>query len=205
MRSKIWPGDRKRGGVKIMNPDSSVISPLRINAVEVPGTTGLIGMAECPGKNEYTGFGIPAGPWRRHLDMDLRVILDWQARILVSLIEDHEFELLDVPELPGKTRNLGIGWLHLPVADGCIPDSRLEKAWDTAGKELRQVLTDGGRIVLHCRRGLGRSGTIAARLLVEFGMTPCAAFAAVRHALPGAIQTGEQEDYVRRCRRGLKF
>jgi ADP-ribosyl-[dinitrogen reductase] hydrolase len=188
-----------------MDPDNSVISPLRINAVEVPGTGGLIGMAECPGKNEYTGLGIPVGPWRRDLDMDLRVILDWQARILVSLIEDHEIELLDVSELPWKTVNLGIRWLHLPIGDGCIPDSRLEKAWDTAGKELRQVLTDGGRIVLHGRRGLGRSGTIAARLLVEFGMTPCAAFTAVRRARPGAIQTSEQEDYVRGCRRDLKF
>ena len=187
-----------------MDADNSVISPLRIRAVEVPGTAGLIGMAECPGKNEYTGLGIPVGPWRRDLDTDLRVILDWQARILVSLIENYEFELLDVSELPGKTGNLGIRWLHLPIADGCIPDSRLEKGWDKAGKELRQVLTAGGRIVLHCRRGLGRCGTIAARLLVEFCMTPCEAFAAVRRARPGAIQTGEQEDYVRRCRRDLK-
>jgi len=187
-----------------MYPDNSLISPLRINAVEVPGTDGLIGMAECPGRNDYTGLGIPVGPWRRDLDMDLRVILDWQARILVSLIEAHEFELLDVSELPEKSVKFGIRWLHLPIADGCIPDGRLEKAWDTAGNELRQVLMDGGRIVLHCRRGLGRSGTIAARLLVEFGMTPCAAFAAVRRACPGAIQSGEQEDYVRRCRRDLK-
>ena len=136
--------------------------------------------------------------------MDLRVILDWQARVLVSLIENYEFELLDVSELPGKTENLGIRWLHLPIADGCIPDSRFEKAWDSTGKELRQVLTNGGRIVLHGRRGLGRSGTIAARLLVEFGMTPCEAFAAVRRTRPRAIQTSEQEDYVRRCRRDLK-
>ncbi len=187
-----------------MDPENSVISPLRISAVEVPGTDGLIGMAECPGRNEYTGLEIPVGPWRRDLDMDLRVILDWQTRILVSLIEAHEFELLGVSELPEKTVKLGIRWLHLPIGDGCIPDSRLEEAWDTTGKELRQVLTDGGRIVLHCRRGVGRCGTIAARLLVEFGMTPCEAFAAVRRACPGAILSGEQEDYVRRCRRDLK-
>jgi ADP-ribosyl-[dinitrogen reductase] hydrolase len=187
-----------------MDQDDSVISPLQINAVEVPGTFGLIGMSLCPGKNEYTGLGIPAGPWRRDLDRDLGVILGWQARVLVSLIEAHEFELLNVSELPEKCVKLGIRWLHLPIADGCTPDSRLEKAWDTAGKELRQVLRDGGRIVLHCRRGVGRCGTIAARLLVEFGMTPCAAFAAVRRACPGAIQTGEQEDYVRGCRRDLK-
>ena len=51
-----------------MDSDNSVISALRISAVEVPVTGGLIGMAECPGKNEYTGLGIPVGPWRRDLE-----------------------------------------------------------------------------------------------------------------------------------------
>ncbi len=187
-----------------MDADGNAISSLRIYAVEVPGTGGLIGMAACPGKNEYPAFGIPARPWERDLDQDLRVIRDWQARILVSLIEDYEFELYGVSELPAKARNLGMQWLQLPIADGCIPDIRFEMAWDKAGQELKRVLAADGRIVLHCRTGLGRSGTIAARLLVEFGMTPCAAFAAVRRARPGAIRTGEEEDYVRACRRGLK-
>jgi len=187
-----------------MDTSRSVTSPLRIDAVEVPGTGGgLIGMTECPGRIVITGSGIPVGPWKRDLDLDLRVILDWQAQILVSLIEDYEFELYGVSELPVKTANLGIRWLQLPVADGCIPDSRLEEAWDAAGDELRRALANGGRILLHGRTGLGRSGTIAARLLVEFGMTPCEAFTAVRRARPGAIQSGEQEDYVRGCRRGL--
>jgi hypothetical protein len=186
-----------------MDVSRSVISPLRIDAVEVPGSGGLIGMTECPGKNQYPGLGIPVGPWKRDLDLDLRVILDWRGEILVSLIEDYEFELYGVSELPEKAGNLGIRWLQLPIGDGCIPDGRFEEAWDTAGEELRRVLAGGGRIVLHSRRGLGRPGTIAARLLVEFGMTPCAAFIAVRRVRPDAIQTGEQEDYVRRCRRSL--
>ena len=185
-----------------MYAQNSLTSPLRISAVEVPGTGGLIGMVECPGKNEYTGLGIPVGPWRRDLDRDLRVILDWQARVLVSLIENYEFEALDVAELARKTADLGIRWLHLPIAEGCLPDMRLEKAWVTAGKELRQVLTEGGRIVLHGRRGVGRSGIIAARLLIEFGMTPCAAVAAVRRARPGAIPSIEQEYYLQGCERG---
>ena len=179
-----------------MDPDNSVISPLRIYAVEVPGTGGLIGMVECPGKNEYTGLGIPVGPWRRDLDRDLRVILDWQARVLVSLIRDNEFELLGVSELPEETRKLGILWLHLPIMDGGIPDDGFEKAWETAGKELRQMLAEGERIVLHCRGGDGRSGTVAARLLVEFGMDPGAAIAAVQQAGGGAIRTREQEEYL---------
>jgi protein-tyrosine phosphatase len=71
----------------------------------------------------------------------------------------------------------------------------------TAGEELRRILREGGRIVLHCRGGLGRTGLVAARLLIEFGMAPQEAIRRVRAARPGAIQTREQEDYVRRCKR----
>jgi len=181
-----------------MSVNKSIISPLRIDAVEVPVTGGLIGMTVCPGKDEYAGLGIPPGPWKRDLDLDLQVIFDWRTEVLVSLIEAFEFEVLRVSELPEKTRNLGIRWLHLPIVDVGIPDWRFEAQWDTAGKELRQVLVDGGRVVLHCRGGLGRTGMIAALLLVEFGLDPSAAIAAVRQARPGAIQTIEQEDYVRR-------
>ena len=85
-----------------------------------------------------------------------------------------------------------------------IQERRFEEEWETAGKELRQILTEGGRIVLHCRGGLGRTGTIAARLLVEFGIDTRAAIAAVRRVRPGAIQTREQEEYVRGCGWGLK-
>lgn len=87
----------------------------------------------------------------------------------MSLIEDYEFELLGVPELPEMTGNLGIRWFHLPIVDLDIPDGRFVEEWEVAGKDLRQLLEDGGKIVLHCRGGLGRTGMIAARLLVEFG------------------------------------
>ena len=182
-----------------MSENRSVISPLQIDAVEVPGSSGLIGMTVCPGKDEYAGLGIPSGPWKRDLDLDLQAIHDWGARALVSLIEEHEFDLLGVPELPAKVRSLGIIWIHLPIVDLEVPDWRFEEKWEKSGTKLSSILGNGGRIVLHCRAGLGRTGTIAARLLVEFGITPREAIAKIRQARPGAIQTLEQEKYVRRC------
>jgi ADP-ribosyl-[dinitrogen reductase] hydrolase len=179
-----------------MHANRSVVSPLRIDAVAVPGTGGLIGMTGCPGKDEYAGIGIASGPWKRDLDDDLEVIIAWGAQALVSLIEDYEFVLLDVPEFPEKVRALGIPWFHLPVVDLDVPDKRFDEMWETAGKELRRILADGGKIVLHCRAGLGRTGTIAARLLIEFGMDPREAVAKVRQSRPGAIQTRAQEEYV---------
>jgi len=179
-----------------MTVNRSVISPLRIDAVTVPGTTGLIGMTICPGKDEYAGLGIPSGPWKRDLDLDLLVIREWGAHALVTLIEPFEFELLSVPELPEKVRACGMRWFHLPIVDVWIPDERFEEAWETDGAELRGILDEGGRVMLHCRGGLGRTGLVAARLLVEFGMAPREAIRRVRAARPGAIQTREQEVYV---------
>lgn len=182
-----------------MNTNRSIVSPLIIDSVPVPGTGGLIGMTICPGKDEYAGLGIPPGPWKRDMDLDLQVIRDWQAQALVTLIEEFEFELLSVPELPERARAFGLRWFHLPIVDVWIPDLFFEEEWERAGEELRQILREGGRIVLHCRGGLGRTGMIAARLLVEFGMDPREAIRRVRAARMGAIQTREQEEYVMRC------
>jgi ADP-ribosyl-[dinitrogen reductase] hydrolase len=185
--------------LRTLNINRSIISPLQIDAVPVPGTGGLIGMTSCPGKDEYAGLGIASGPWKRDLDLDLQVIRDWQARALVTLIETFEFELLSVPELPERTRAFGLRWFHLPIVDVWVPDRLFEEEWERVGAELRQILREDGRIVLHCRGGLGRTGTIAARLLVEFGMDSREAIRRVRAARKGAIQTREQEEYVLGC------
>ncbi len=92
-------------------------------------------------------------------------------------------------------------WVHLPIRDVSVPDAKFEAKWATAGLELRTCLRRGGSILIHCRGGLGRTGAIAARLLVELGMDPQGAIDAVRRVRPGAIQTPEQALYVFGCRR----
>jgi ADP-ribosyl-[dinitrogen reductase] hydrolase len=77
-----------------------------------------------------------------------------------------------------------------------IPDERFEEQWDVAGEELRSILRRRLDVLVHCRGGLGRAGTIAARLLVELGMEPIKAIASVRAVRPGAIETTEQEKFI---------
>lgn len=175
---------------------NSVNSPLRIDAVPVPATGGLIGMTFCPGKKDPYSL---TGPWNRDLETDLRAIRKWGAQALVTLLEDYEFDFLGVSDLPEMAQKHGLRWYHLPIVDVSIPDGDFESSWQTVGAELREILRQGGRIVIHCRGGLGRTGMMAARLLVEFGVEPEAAIKAVRKARPGAIQTISQEEYVRRC------
>jgi len=42
-----------------MASNRSIVSPLRIDAVDVPAAGGLIGIV-CPRKDIYAGLGIPA-------------------------------------------------------------------------------------------------------------------------------------------------
>ena len=64
------------------------------------------------------------------------------------------------------------------------------------GEGLHARLRDGFNVLVHCKGGLGRAGTIAARLLIELGMAPQMAVGVVRQARPGAIETSGQERYV---------
>jgi ADP-ribosyl-[dinitrogen reductase] hydrolase len=84
----------------------------------------------------------------------------------------------------------------LPVEDVRAPSSEFETRWVYAGARLRERLRLGERVLVHCRGGLGRAGSVAARLLVEFGATPNEAITRVRAVRPNAIETREQEQWA---------
>jgi ADP-ribosyl-[dinitrogen reductase] hydrolase len=54
----------------------------------------------------------------------------------VTLIEDHEFQLLAVENLEQEVRALGMEWWHLPIRDVDVPDQRFEDAWVLTGARL---------------------------------------------------------------------
>lgn len=154
-------------------------------------------MTICPGKTGDSNYGAP---WARDLDLDLRAIRAWGAQVLVSLTEAEEEAGLGVGDLGAACARAGLVRYHLPITDVSVSDARFEALWAWAGRDLRRRLRAGEDVVLHCRGGLGRSGMIAARLLVETGTGPDKAISAVRTARPGAIETPAQEAHVRAVR-----
>jgi ADP-ribosyl-[dinitrogen reductase] hydrolase len=149
--------------------------------VVTPGE-GRIGLCAFPQLHEFQDFRI------------------WRATALVTLVEARELEFLGSKDIGKLAAGAGLAWHHLPVPDMAPPDQAFEQRWASSGPVLRKTLRGGGRIVVHCRAGLGRTGMVAARLLVEMGVPPDHAIAAVRTARPGAIETAEQEEHVRACR-----
>ena len=170
--------------------------PLRVDAVAASGG-GLIGMTFCPGKVQSHGY---SGHWRRDLGLDLDRIRDWGAVAVVTLVEAAELDRYRVPQLGAEVRARGMEWHHLPIVDADIPRAPFDVAWPEVGPLLRAHLAAGRRILLHCLGGLGRTGTVAARLLIEMGQAPDAAIRAVRQARPGALETHAQVAYARAVR-----
>ena len=175
-----------------MQTKTSLTHPLKIDAMPCGG--GLLGMTLCPGKQVESYFG---GRWERDLALDMGAIVDWGASTLVSLMEDHEFPKFGVPDLGDVAEAAGLEWHWLPIRDVHAPDERFERLWTYSGHILRRKLASGERIVLHCRGGLGRTGTVAARLAIECGVAPEEALLRVRKARPRTVESG-QESYVLR-------
>lgn len=180
-------------GMKQRTMRTSQSHPLLIAEVRAAPGLGKIGITFCPGKKQPHAA---TGQWDRDLDLDLDAIAAWNACALVSLIEEHELHSLRVPELGERTLMRHMAWYHLPIPDYGLPDEDFERAWTVVGEGLRARLRDGFDIVVHCKGGLGRAGTIAARLMIELGCEPNAAVAAVRKARPGAIETAAQLRHV---------
>ena len=171
-------------------------SPNTIDTIEVPGTVGSLGLMPCPGVRFDQGVGTVAA--RRTLQSDIEGLKNWGANGVVSLIEAHEFTMNKVEELPDLLKEAGIWWLHLPIIDMDIPSQEFEDNWAVEGERIRHALRIGEHVALHCYAGLGRTGMIGARLLVEMGMTHQQAITAVRHSNKRRIQTKRQSQFVRK-------
>ena len=138
---------------------------------ELPVEGGVLALCPMPGRG-----GDFAG--------DLARVLDWRPDLVVSMTESHEM----AADLPGALAAAGIGWRHFPVVDYGVP----EAGFDGLAVGIAGVLSGGGRVLLHCMGGCGRSGMVALAIMVRAGEEPGAALARLRAVRPCAVETAEQ-------------
>ena len=178
------------GGFKTMMKTSES-DPIRIAGVNAG--MGTIGVTFAPGKND----GRYGGPCARDLDTDLDAIAARGAEAVVTLLEPDELRWLGITRLGDGVERRGMEWLHMPIRDVSTPGSAFEARWPVFSRGLRARLDAGDNILVHCRGGIGRAGTIAARLLAESGVDPNEAIRRVRVVRPGALETTMQEERAR--------
>lgn len=171
-----------------------VNSKLRISS---PASMPNIGMSLCPGKIDPLAG---SGPCARNLEEDIGEIYRWGATRVVTLMEQWELHLLHVDNLGFMVQKAGMKWDHWEVIDQSplrlAGATRQRDPWAIQCEILLGDIKNGQKIFIHCRGGLGRTGTLAARLLIENGISPEKAIREVRTARPNAIETLRQELYL---------
>ncbi len=147
-----------------------------MHITDLPAGNGILGLTLCPGILLH-----PDDPpvSERRLGLHLQAVQDWGAVTLVSLLEDYEFELLNVTRMGARAEALGMEWIHLPIEHHSLPDDWFEVHWPYAGHRILHRLREGSKVAIHCRAGFGRTGTVAARILTELGISSADAMANV--------------------------
>lgn len=141
----------------------------------------------------------------------------YSINIIVSLIREHEYETLQIQDLPTKAQAREIQFIKFPIVDGSIPNS-LENTFQIV-KDIVNYLIKGKNVMINCMGGLiwnildifvgdflflglGRTGLIASCVLLhlystlKLSITPTEAIQTVRKARKGAVENFQQVQFV---------
>lgn len=169
---------------------TSVTDPLRLDWLEMPAPW-RVALTIAPGKKSESFYG---SPWARDLDADLDLIAREGIRTLVCLVEEDELGRLGIATLVRDARARGLHVIHEPIVDGGTP--ALERARAVV-REL--VARKDAPILIHCRGGLGRTGTIAGCLLRAVGFSYEETLARLHRARgPSCPENERQRAFVER-------
>jgi len=125
---------------------------------------------------------------------DLQQITRFAPSRMISLTQEAERITLGAATLPDQIRKAGIHWHPFPVPDFGTPPTTAN--WQPIATAAHQTLANGGRVLAQCRGGLGRSGMVLLRLMIEAGEDPDDALHRLRSARPGAVETTAQENWA---------
>src|SRR4028118_2302001 len=81
-------------------------------------------------------------------------------------MEEHEYRGYKIPELFEHDTAEGIEVLRFAIEDMNVPREAEAEEYEGLIRNVVDRMRDGKNVVVHCRGGLGRTGTVAAGVLV---------------------------------------
>ncbi|KIN65888.1 putative protein-tyrosine phosphatase [Sulfitobacter noctilucae] len=110
---------------------------------------------------------------------------------VVSLLSAEDIATLRLDAEPQACAAAGIAFWSFPIEDFGLPDPA---RFNDLIKDLNDRLLGGAHLVVHCRAGIGRSGMVAAALLMAQGDTAAVAIQKVSTArgvsIPDTVEQG---------------
>lgn len=176
-----------------MTTKTSDSHPLYVTAID-ESRPGRVGLTFAPGK--HCAGAYAGGVWKRDLVKDLdHLVAEYRTGLLVCLLEDHELRALHIPTLveeAGKRMTV----LRLPIRDGgVLPEVAPVRQLVAT---IERAASAGTNVVIHCRGGLGRAGTIGGCYLKHVGLGDAEVFAALRRRHKTSCpETEQQRAFIR--------
>ncbi|MFN7222526.1 MAG: protein-tyrosine phosphatase family protein [Paracoccaceae bacterium] len=152
---------------------------MTLSIAEIPALEGTLALSPMPGRDG-------------HYDTDLADVIAWRPDLVITMTSKLELAAKGAASLPTDLATAGIAWTHLPVPDFGTPKAETNALWPETSARTRHVLATGGKILVHCMGGCGRSGMAVLRLLTDAGEDADEALARLRKARPCAIETKAQ-------------
>lgn len=116
---------------------------------------------------------------------------------IVSLLTSEEERDLNLKNEVREAESQGMTFTSFPIADRRIPTS--EASVRSLVERLTSELLSGEKIVIHCRQGVGRSGLLAASILIGRSFSPGTATDQLSHIRGVAVpETVEQREWLDR-------
>ncbi len=158
-----------------------LMSQLVIYALQVGG--GTLALTSMPGRSgDYPG--------------DLDLISAWKPGLVISTTTEVEMLQDGAQNFGSDIQSRASRWAHLPVDDFGAPGPAVQESWSEVSAAARHALSGGGRVLVHCRGGCGRSGMVVLRLMVECGEPSEAALKRLRKVRICAVETEEQMNWA---------
>jgi protein-tyrosine phosphatase len=116
--------------------------------------------------------------------------------VVVTALSTHEMQEKGVSDLPDLVEKAGLQWFHAPIEDDCAPNEAFQARWKHLSPSLHKALANGEKIAMHCMGGSGRTGLLAAHLLLEKGWELQEIITHVQSLRPGAFTKDVQVEYI---------
>lgn len=130
------------------------------------------------------------------LEASLVQLKEQGVEAIVTALDNTELENKGVAQLGEATEKLGMQWFQIEIEDDCAPGDDFAVKWQQASYVLHQVVDNGGKVAMHCMGGSGRTGLLAAHLLLEKQWPLSDIVKEVQALRPGAFTKPVQVDYI---------
>ncbi|MFT6985165.1 MAG: protein-tyrosine phosphatase [Psychromonas sp.] len=118
------------------------------------------------------------------------------AEALLTLMTQDELDKNQLSTIGESVQAVGMTWYHLPIIDDHMPEHAFMEAWENAGPAVQALLEQGKSIALHCKGGSGRTGLVAAQILLQRGEAIGPVMARIQAVRPNAFTQTCQRDYL---------